>query len=130
MIVCDQTERVGQWIADKTGMVFYNSGCTAIGFEINGEMKAGILYQNFTPKSVDVSWAVDYMSKEFLWYAFHYPLVELGLKKMIGEIDSANHKAVKLCEKLGFQKEAVIVDAGQIGDKIIYSITANQCRFI
>ena len=130
MIICDQTERVGQWIADKTGMAFYNNGCHAIGLEIGGRITAGILYQNFMPKSVDVSWAVDYMNKHFLWYLFYYPLIELGLKKMIAEVDSTNHKSMKACEKLGFQKEAVIIDAGQIGDKIIYSITANQCRFI
>lgn len=71
-----------------------------------------------------------WMTKEYLRVCFDYPLNQLKVKKILGLVDSTNMDARKFDEHLGFELEACIKGAGPKGDLLIYSMTAEQCRFL
>lgn len=123
--------RVGEWVCQRTGGSYAEG--TAIGLEENGELIAGVLYDHYNGKSIAMHVAAEgkrWMTREYLWTCFHYPFVQLGVKKILGFVDTTNLQAQRFDEHLGFTKECVIKDASQYGDLIIYSMTPEQCRFI
>lgn len=130
-IVFDR-EKVANWVLSKIGGALEN-GAQAIGYEKNGELIAGVVYDRYNGQSICMHVAAEgkrWMTREYLWICFHYPFIQLGVKKIIGLVDSTNIDAIRFDENLGFNKEHVIKDAGKHGDLIIYSMTKEQCRFL
>ncbi len=133
MIVFD-VERLGPWVAERTGGTYYPGSGQAIGLERNGNLVAAVLYDNCTGRSVQMHVASDrtsrWMTREYLGVCFDYPFNQLRVNKIIGLVDSTNHEAIRFDENIGFHLEHVITDAGQKGDLLIYSMTRQQCRWI
>lgn len=71
-----------------------------------------------------------WMTRNFARVCFEYPFVKLGVKKILGFVDSDNEQARRYDERLGFVLEAVIKDASENGDLCVYSMTREQCRWI
>lgn len=71
-----------------------------------------------------------WMNREFLWFCFYYPFIQLGVNKIIGLVSSDNLEARKLDEHLGFVLEATLKDATPKGDMLIYTMTKDQCRWL
>lgn len=71
-----------------------------------------------------------WITRELLRAVFNYPFRQLGVNKVLGFVDSTNKEAIRLDEHLGFQLEAVIKDAGPQGSLLLYSMTAEQCRYL
>ena len=124
-------KRVGSWVCERTGG-YYIDG-VGIGLEENGELIAGVLYDMFNGKSIAMHVAAvgsRWMTKEYLRYCFEYPFKQLGVKKILGLVDTENIDAQVFDEHLGFVVEATIKDAARRGDLIVYSMTKDQCRFL
>ncbi len=124
-------ERVGAWVAKKNGGMY--TGGVAMGMEDDGELIAGVWFEQYNMRSIAMHVAIDNpraLTPENLRICFDYPFRQLKVKKIIGYVDSSNRKAQLLDEYLGFVKEAVIRDAGKFGDLIIYTMTPEQCRFL
>lgn len=125
-------ERIGPWVCQRTGGVFDGLG-TAIGLEKNGDLVAGVLYDQYNGRSICMHVAADgrnWMTREYLRVCFDYPFRQLGVCKIIGMVDSENLAARRFDEALGFELEHSIKNAGQRGDLIIYTMTPAQCRFL
>lgn len=123
--------RVGHWVCERTEGEY--AGGVGIGLEENGELIAGVLFDNYNGRSISMHVAATgkrWMNKAYLFACFHYPFVHLKVKKIIGLVDSMNTDARRFDEHLGFVKEATICDAGKMNDLIIYSMTPEQCRFL
>ena len=133
MIVFDR-DRLGPWVAERTGGTYYEDSGQTIGLEKNGVLVAAVLYDNCTGRSVQMHVASDgssrWMTREFLSVCFDYPFNQLKVKKIIGLVDSTNAEAIRFDENIGFQLEHVVTDAGRHGDIRIYSMTRQQCRWI
>jgi RimJ/RimL family protein N-acetyltransferase len=129
-IVDQQPWRVGPWVCAQTGGEWTADDSTAIGLERNGELIAGTLYTDYNGRSVVMHTAIQRMNRDFLWYCFHYPFVELNVQKVLGLVDSFNTPAIALDRHLGFTLEAVIREAGMQGDLMIFSMTRGQCRWL
>ncbi len=132
MIVFD-VERIGPWVAERTGGSYYPGSGQAIGLERDGKLIAGVLYDNCNGKSVQMHVASDgsrrWMTKEYLHICFDYPFRQLGVRKIIGLVDSENSDALRFDLALGFVVEHVVKDAGRYGDQVILSMTPEQCRW-
>ena len=75
--------------------------------------------------------AIDYrINKEYTKLCFDYAFNQLKVNKVIGLVESNNHKALRFDKHLGFIEEYVVKDAGKNGDIHILSMTREQCRFI
>lgn len=121
---------VSQYI--PIGMV---AGMKGIGLEKDGELIAGALYEGFNGQNV---WAhlagkpgKRWMNREFLWYGFHYPFNEMGVKRISGYVNASNTEARRLNEHFGYQEEARLKGAAPDGgDVILYVMWRENCRFL
>lgn len=129
-IIDDDRERVGQWVSAKNGGKWLDDGIAGIGLERNGVLIAGAVYDSYLEQSVCIHTAIERMNRDFLWYCFYYPFIELKVKKLLGLVDSFNSRAINLDFHLGFQLECSIKDASTQGDLLIFSMTRDQCRWL
>lgn len=132
MILVD--EEVCRWVAQRTGGDYYAGSGKGIGLVRGGNLVAGVLYDNWTGRAIQMHVASDgsrkWLNREFLRVAFEYPFEQLKLNKVIGIVDSTNTDALRFDHHLGFVTEAIIKDAGRHGDLHILSMTRQQCRFL
>lgn len=129
MFVFD-AERVGNWVTDKAGGNYTNL-CTAIGYEKDGQLIAGVMYDGFTGASIAMHSRIDgRVPREFYWIVFDYPFNQLQVKNVRGIVRSNNSKAIKLNNHLGFEREAKLRDYFQDSDAIVFCMSRDNCRFL
>lgn len=133
MIVTD-VSRVGPWVCERTGGKFEPGCSAAIGWEEDGELRAGVLYDQFNGRSICMHVASDgsrkWMTREYLWVCFDYPFHQLGVNRIIGLVDSTNEQALRFDLALGFKVECEIEDAGKTGSLVILSMSKDSCRWL
>lgn len=115
-----------------------SSGCQPIfgrysGYSIYNELdqlKGVILYTNMSKTNIDMHWWMpNCMTKSIISHMFSYPFVELELIRITGTINSSNEKIIKIVERLGFEKEAVVKDYYNLHeDMLIYKITKEKAQ--
>jgi len=127
-------EDVCRWTARRTGGEYYAGSGQGVGLEKDGELIAGVLFDNFNGRSVQMHVAAvpgrRWMTREYLRFCFSYPFDQMGVNKIIGLVDSTNVDAMRFDLHLGFEQEAVIEGAGRFGDLHILTMTREQCRFL
>jgi hypothetical protein len=132
-IVVDQPERCGRWISEKQGTRYCkDESAVYIGLEHKGNINVVFMYNGLIDNSsVQLHVAVEGRgNKEIRWYAFHYPFIELNVKKIIAPIQSNNEKCIRFAINAGFVREHIIKDAGHNSDLWLFSMTKEQCRFL
>lgn len=71
-----------------------------------------------------------WINRDLLWAAFHYPFVQLGVKKVFGQVPEDNTKALELNRNLGFKEETRIADVYPEGDMVLMSMYKADCRWL
>lgn len=125
-------ERIGPWVCARAGGTHIPGSSQAIGLERDGELVAGVLYDQFNGRSVCMHVAADvpdWVSRKFLRLCFDYPFNQMGVNKVVGLVDSTNTRALSFDMHLGFVEEARLSDAGKEGDLVILTMTKEQCRW-
>lgn len=133
MIVFNIDEH-GKAIAKASGYKFYFRGVPVIS-RINNEYEllGGVIYTKYTGSSVEMhvaGFTPTWLSRDFLWCAFHYPFEQLGCRRVFALVPSDNLHALTFDTKLGFTPEAVIPDVYPHADLHILSMTRDQCRWL
>lgn len=110
-------------------------GMKGVGLEKDGELIAGALYEGYNGHNVWVHLAGapgrKWMNRQFLWYGFHYPFNEMGVKRLSGYVNASNTDARRLNEHLGYEEEACLKGAAPDGgDVILYVMWRENCRFL
>lgn len=110
-------------------------GMKGVGLEKDGELIAGALYEGYNGHNVWVHLAGapgrKWMNRQFLWYGFHYPFNEMGVKRLSGYVNASNTDARRLNEHLGYEEEARLKGAAPDGgDVILYVMWRENCRFL
>ena len=111
----------------------WNDRCIAIGQKIDDEMIIGVVYDDYTGASISIHSRCDNprkVSRQFYWAVFDYPFNVAKVKRLTGLVSTANLKAQRLNEHLGFEREAVLKDYLPDGDAIIYIMRPENCRFL
>lgn len=132
-IIVDQPERCGQWIAEKQGKKYCkDESAVYTALEHNGKINVVIMYNNLIENgSIHLHIAIEgQANKHIRWYAFHYPFIELNVKKIIAPIQSNNLKCIKFALNAGFICEHIIKNAGSNSDLWLLTMTKEQCRFL
>lgn len=129
-ILTECNERMGQWLAEKTGcQPLVNA--TYVGLEEDGELIAVCGYDDYLKSSVRSHIAITGQpTREFLKLIFTYPFDQLKVKKMIAPIHSGNVKVHDFCNRLGFRLEAVVKDTFSDGDLFFLTLVRNECRML
>lgn len=132
MILTDQPDVVGTWVAMKTGSRWVCGMGTAIGVLKEGTLIGGITYTNWNGRNVwmDVAGEGRWLSKKLLWMAFDYPFNQLGCNRVSGWVEEANTEAQRFDEHLGFTLETRLKDAGTTGDVLIYRMYRDECKWV
>lgn len=133
-VVTDQDELFGPWLAKQLGTTWFPGRGSVIGLWEDGVGPvAGCLYESCNGASIVGHLAGlgrKWMNREYLWFCFHYPFVQLGVHKIIGLVEAGNLEARKLDEHMGFTLEATLKGCAPSGDLLIYTMTRDQCRWL
>lgn len=126
---------VGPWVCQRGGGVWIpGGGSVAIGQVEGGDLVGGVTYDNFNGANIVMHVAGDpgksWLSRRFIWFAFYYPFIQLGCRRVSTFTASTNTQALKFNDDLGFVHEATLKDAHPSGDLIIRSMTKAQCRWL
>jgi len=127
-----QGQEVGEWVCQKAAKQS-NPLFQAIGQISNYELVISVLYNGYTGISISIHSRCDIpakVSREFYWAIFNYPFNVLKVKRLTGLVSTANLKAQKLDEHLGFERETIIKDYFPDGDGIVYIMRPENCRFL
>lgn len=106
-----------------------------LGLERDGELVAGVLYEGYNGQNVWMHVAAvpggRWLNRDYLYYCFHYPFNELGVKRISGYVNASNTAARRLDEHLGFKPEAMLTGAAPDGgDVILYAMWRKDCRYV
>jgi RimJ/RimL family protein N-acetyltransferase len=127
-------ERIGPWVCERAGGTWIPGRGSAIGLERDGEIVAGVLYEDYNGANVVMHVASDgtaqWMTPEYLRQCFEYPFKQLGCKRVTGIVPSSNERALRFDERLGFRVEATLKAAHPDGDLIVLSMRRDQCRWL
>lgn len=110
-------------------------GRTALGYvDPDNEIKWAVVFEEYRPGgSIRIHVAVGdskYVTRRAISEIFEYPFYQLGVKKVIGIVDSANTAALTFDLRIGFKIEAVVNEAYGMSDMYILSMTQEQCRWL
>lgn len=131
MITTD-AETVGPWVASKTGGSWCKGRGTAIGRLKDGKLIGGVLYEDFTGANVvcHIAGEEGWASKKFLYIIFHYPLIQIGCRRITAPVASNNTASINLMKKLGFELECKLEQANPDSDILIFRMFKDQCKFL
>lgn len=97
-----------------------------------GNLMGGFIYTDYTNKAITLhmyGFEPGWMSHSILWVLFHFPFVELGVKKLIAPISSGNKVTMSIAHRLGFREAARIADVYTDGDLVLMMTTPETCRW-
>lgn len=127
---------LGPWAWKLMGSgVWSDTGKSAVGaVDDNGTPVWAVIYDHYEPEgSIQLHIAIDnpkYVTRQAICSVFEYPFCQLGVKKVLGIVNSSNEAALTFDMRLGFQVEAIISDAYDMGSMYILSMTREQCRWL
>lgn len=136
-LIYDQSERVVAFMREQLQFdPAWNTDVQAIGIEDEtGRLLAGICYEGFTLCDVNMHVASlpgvkNWTSREAFVRVFHYPFVDMGLRRVTGLVPSKNKRAMRLDLHMGFQVEGVMRNALPDDDMIVLGLLRENCRFL
>ena len=111
------------------------AGLQGIGWEREGALVAGVVYEGFTGTNIWMHVAAEpgkgWMSKTYLRTCFAYPFLQLGCQRVSGWVEQSNAQAMRFDEHLGFRPEATLKGAARDGgDVVLYVMWRDECRFL
>ena len=123
-----QGDSVGAWVAEQT-TGSYHCNSTAIGLEREGQIVAGVIYENFLNTTINCHIVIDgKINKKFIYAIFNYPFIVCNVEKIIVLVTEDNKKSIKLVKNMGFTEEARITRSN--GDMIYFTLLRNNCKFL
>jgi len=123
----------GHAIATAAGSRFTPEFDVVIANTSDDALLGGVTYYGYTQAAISMhvaSFAPNWLTRDLLWVAFHYPFVQLGCAKIITTTPSYNLKSLAINRRLGFKEEAVIKDAFPEGNAVVMGMRAADCRWL
>lgn len=132
--VTDNRPALLAWAAERIGLDSFKPDARAIGFQRRGELVAVVVYDAFTPCDCNMHVASDgsgrWLTRTALIEAFHYPFVQLGLRRVTALIPAKKTAAIRFNEHLGFKLEGFCPEAMPDDDLQVRGMLRRECRFI
>jgi RimJ/RimL family protein N-acetyltransferase len=120
-LIFDEKARVADWVAERVGQFSPWGGYYAMGAETNGELVAGVVFNNFTDSNATAHLAISKPTKrvlDLLDHAFLYAFSTCGLRRLTAPVEESNAKSLQVCRHIGFVPEAIMAQAGTDGQDI------------
>lgn len=123
----------GAWIMERVEGTFRDGVDHCFSTHEDGEILGGFALTGYMGLAMSIHMAARdkrWFSRELAWLAFHYPFVQLGVRKMIAPVRSDNSHSMMLCRRFGWQEEARLRDLFPGADLVILTMTKDQCRWL
>lgn len=124
---------IGPWVCEKAGGTWIPGRGTAIGQIKDGDITAGVLYEDFNGANImchirgEQGWA----NRRFLGVIYDYPFCQLKVKRITVPVASTNQESIRLVEHMGFTLESRLERAiPDSGDLLLYRMFAEECKYI
>lgn len=126
-----QGEGVMEWVAKRNEGDFGRK-YAAIGQMRDGELIAGVVYDNYNGRNVVGAVAIDKPPTRKFWTSiFSYAFETLDCHRMTVYVEESNTKSMKLMKKLGFEREGALMGAAEDGGNIIILyMRKTACRML
>lgn len=122
---------VGFWVAKRLRCGYFAERSNAIGLERDGELVAGVIYEDWNHRSIICHLAVEgRLTPAYLAAICDYAFNVCQVEKVIAPVLSANEDGVRFVGKFGFVEEARLKDAHPEGDIVLFILTREACRFL
>jgi len=125
--------QVVDWVSNKYGPIVVSPDSIGLGWVQDDKLVAGVVYEEFTEASIHATIVIKHgtvMTKRFFHKIFDYPFNQLGVDKIIVQANTANVESVHLAKRLGFTEEGMIKGAYLDGDRIILTMTKDECKWL
>jgi RimJ/RimL family protein N-acetyltransferase len=132
-LIFTEHQRVADWCEARIEHFSgWGSDPKAIGYEVEGVIKGGVVYTNYTPANVFASIALDApINRRFLYAIFYNPFVVWNVRHLSCAIEESNAKSIKLCSNMGFIQEGRLRESAINGeDVILMGMLKSECRFL
>lgn len=133
-IIDSQAEkhRIAYFVAERIGCSPKMDNFTAVGLADDDKLIAGVVYSDFNGRQITAGIAVDgkRINREFLWFMFHYPFVQLGVERVTACVEQTNVVSQQFVARLGFELECTMERAGRTGDLLVYRMFREDCRYV
>jgi RimJ/RimL family protein N-acetyltransferase len=126
-VVYEEDVRVGAWLDAQMG---YSNGAVkaSIGYERDGELVAGVVFDNGTDNNVFAhiaSTAEDGVPLDLLRACYVYAFVQLGLQRVSLLVREDNLRCLHFIHKWGATLECRLARATKACDQLIYVLWRN-----
>lgn len=128
-----EPERVCAFVAAQPGFDrnLEFGECQALGFLIDGELVAGVIFQNWNPRSgtIEISaGATDprWMARKSLQRIFGYVFDDAGCQLCVLQVSERNDRMRSIARRLGFDEIIVPRLFGRDTGGAIYTLTSEQ----
>jgi RimJ/RimL family protein N-acetyltransferase len=132
ILVFNQNERVADYLIKKKAGTHFNK-FQSIGFEKNGELVGGVIYDSYEEGyrcAISAAGEIGWLTRRTLGYIFDYPFNQLNVKVMTASALSGNKESCRVLEGIGFKEKARISEASANGDLIIYAMYREDCKYL
>ena len=120
---------------DQQDQPYWGEAYTALIHEWDGDIRAVVLYNEFT--GVSCTWHTasapgkQWITRPFLVEAFGYPFLELGVLRLTAKVAENNARIIRLIEHLGFVHEGRHPDGVSLGVALLsYGMLRKHCRYL
>lgn len=132
MSLCLDASIVGPWVCNRAGGTWVPGRGTAIGRIKDGQLVAGVLYEDWNRANIvchiagDGNWA----SRDYLNVIFDYPFNQLKAQRITCPVASTNTKSINLVSRMGFTLECSLAQAIPGGDLHLFRMFKDECKYI
>jgi len=129
----EHNQRIAQFVAEQLGHKEGFARFQAIGIEGDGEIIAGATYDYYNGACLNMhiaSKGKHWITREALHFAFWYPFVQLGVKRINGFIPASRKEAIRFAEHLGFVHEHTLKHGAPDCDMLLYRMLKDECRWL
>lgn len=130
----DHQAQAIEWAESRIHLPF-RADAKAIAFVRSGnEYAAVVVFDGFSQCDCNIHIASDgsrrWLSRKLFAEAFHYPFVQLGLRRVTGLVPKSNKPALKFDLRIGFEIEGLCRNALPDDDVYVLGMLREQCPFI
>ena len=133
-LVCNQKNRVGAWVAERTGRTAPWGPFEAIGVEENGELIGGFVIDNYVRNARASIHAAGvhgkWVTRELLRVVFRYVFIQLGCKVLVNVVNADNTDSMRGTAKLGFTESLRIPNGAGHCDLAIFVMQKADCKWL
>jgi RimJ/RimL family protein N-acetyltransferase len=123
-------ERVARFVLPRSGATLCQ-GMRAIGYERDGAVVAGFLFEHYDGQNVWAHAAFESphdLTRSLLRALLRYVYVELGCARMWACLCAENTRSVRFVEHLGAARIAVLPQADGDRDRLVYRLDSADVR--